>query len=80
MRQFRRFHQFSPAAPHVVSKNGPTRVRRKAVTWPWQPSSAAEVARDGADIGALAAFGLEHRLVARRVDETQCVDGHRARR
>ena len=45
------------------SRNGPTRVRRSAMTWPKQPSSAAEIAGDGADIGALAAFGLEARVV-----------------
>ena len=59
----------------VSSPNGPTAARRSAQTWPKQPKRAAQIAGQRADIGALAAFGLEHGVVGvRRLDERQAVD------
>ena len=65
----------------AFSPNGPTAVRRSGATWPKQPSSAADIAGQRPHIGALAAFGLEHRMIrVGHVDELEPVDLDRARR
>ena len=65
------------------SPNGPTRLRRKAPTWPKAAQHAAEVASERAHIGALAAFGgkdgmIRHRA-SRRASSRWIVDRPAAR-
>ena len=65
----------------VSAPNGPTATRRSALTWPKQPERAADIAGQRADIGAFAAFGLEHGVIGvRGLDQLQPVDLDRAGR
>ena len=58
-------HKAASCSSEIIatSPKGPTEVRRKAETWPKQPKTPAHIAGQGPDIGAFAAFGLEHGMV-----------------
>ena len=57
------------------SPNGPTAVRRKRADMAVAAEQPADIARQRPDIGSLAAFGLEHRMVGvRLLDQGQVVD------
>ena len=63
-----------------LRRTGPTLVRRSADDMAEAAERAAHVAGERAHIGALAAFGLEHRVVGvGRLDQIEAVDVDRAR-